>query len=61
MPAILTTAAEFDQWLEADTVDALAVQRPLPDDSLRIDPVAWRELLGSHHPAVGALGRISNT
>jgi putative SOS response-associated peptidase YedK len=36
MPVILTTAAEVDQWLEADTVDALALQRPLPDDLLRI-------------------------
>ncbi len=36
MPAILTTPGEFDQWLEADTIDALALQRPLPDDVLRI-------------------------
>ena len=36
MPVILTTAAEVDQWLEADTPDALALQRPLPDDALRI-------------------------
>jgi hypothetical protein len=27
---------EFDRWLEADTVDALALQRPLPHDALRI-------------------------
>jgi putative SOS response-associated peptidase YedK len=36
MPVILTTPAEFERWLEADTVDALALQRPLPDDALRI-------------------------
>jgi len=36
MPVILTTPAEFDRWLEADTVDALTLQRPLPDDALRI-------------------------
>jgi putative SOS response-associated peptidase YedK len=36
MPVILTTPAEFDHWLEADTVEALALQRPLPDDALRI-------------------------
>jgi putative SOS response-associated peptidase YedK len=36
MPAILTTPNEFDQWLEADTLDALALRRPLPDDALRI-------------------------
>jgi putative SOS response-associated peptidase YedK len=36
MLAILTTSEEVDQWLEADTVDALTLQRPLPDDALRI-------------------------
>ena len=36
MPVILTTPAEFDRWLEADTLDALALQRPLPDDTLMI-------------------------
>ena len=36
MPAILTKPEEVDQWLEADTMDALALQRPLPDDALRI-------------------------
>jgi putative SOS response-associated peptidase YedK len=36
MPVILTTSAEFDRWLEADTVDALALQRPLADGVLRI-------------------------
>jgi len=36
MPGILTTQDEFDRWLEAGTADALALQRPLPDDALRI-------------------------
>jgi putative SOS response-associated peptidase YedK len=36
MPVILTTAAEVDQWLEADIPEALALQRPLRDDALRI-------------------------
>jgi putative SOS response-associated peptidase YedK len=36
MPVILTTPAEVDQWLEADIPGALALQRPLPDDALRI-------------------------
>jgi putative SOS response-associated peptidase YedK len=30
MPVILRTPAEFDLWLEAETPDALALQRPLP-------------------------------
>src|SRR5271157_4348147 len=36
MPAILTTPEEVDQWLEAEEIDALTLQRPLPDDALRI-------------------------
>jgi putative SOS response-associated peptidase YedK len=36
MPVILTTPEEFDFWLEADMLDALALQRPLADDALRI-------------------------
>jgi len=36
MPVILATAAEVDLWLDADTADALALQRPLADDALRI-------------------------
>jgi putative SOS response-associated peptidase YedK len=36
MPVILTTPDEFDRWLEADTLDALKLQRPLSDDALRI-------------------------
>jgi hypothetical protein len=36
MPVILTTPGEVDQWLTARTRDALTLQRPLPDDALRI-------------------------
>jgi putative SOS response-associated peptidase YedK len=36
MPVILTTPVEIDRWLEADTPDVLALQRPLSDDALRI-------------------------
>ena len=36
MPVILTSPAEADRWLEAETADALALQRPLPEDALRI-------------------------
>jgi putative SOS response-associated peptidase YedK len=43
MPVILTTPAEFDRWLEADTSDALTLQRPLPDDALRIVAKGERE------------------
>ena len=34
--SILTSSGEAERWLEAETADALALQRPLPDDALRI-------------------------
>jgi putative SOS response-associated peptidase YedK len=43
MPVILTTPAECDCWLEADTADALALQRSLPDDVLRIVATGEKE------------------
>jgi len=37
MPVILTDSGEIDLWLSAEaTADALRLQRPLPDDALRI-------------------------
>ena len=36
MPVILRTPAEADLWLEGETVAALALQRPLPDETLAI-------------------------
>jgi hypothetical protein len=36
MPVILTTPEEVDLWMTAPTKDALTLQRPLPDDALRI-------------------------
>ena len=36
MPAILTTLAEIDLWLTAPWIEALNLQRPLPDKALRI-------------------------
>jgi putative SOS response-associated peptidase YedK len=36
MPVILTTPEEIDLWLEGETSAALKLQRPLPDDALRI-------------------------
>jgi len=43
MPVILTTAAEVDQWLVADTTEALNLQRPLADHALRIVAKGERE------------------
>ena len=36
MPVILTKPEEIEQWLEAPAPEALKLQRPLPDDALRI-------------------------
>jgi putative SOS response-associated peptidase YedK len=36
MPVILTTPDEVSLWLLADASKALELQRPLPDDTLRI-------------------------
>jgi putative SOS response-associated peptidase YedK len=35
-PVMLTTPKEVEVWIGADTPEALALQRPLPDDVLRI-------------------------
>ena len=43
MPVILTTPEEIDLWLHAYAPKALELQRPLPDDALKIVASGERE------------------
>ncbi len=43
MPVILTTEAEIEQWMTAPTEEALKLQRPLPDASLKIVATGQKE------------------
>ena len=43
MPVILTAPEEFDLWLEGETMEALKLQRPLPDWMLSIVPRGEKE------------------
>jgi len=51
MPVILTTPAEVETWLTASPIDALALQRPLPDGALKI--VARGDRTGDRPPEIG--------
>jgi putative SOS response-associated peptidase YedK len=43
MPVILTTRSEIETWLTAPAEKALALQRPLPDNTLKIVAVGIKE------------------
>ena len=36
MPVVLTTEGEWDQWLTAPVDEALKLQRPLPNETMRV-------------------------
>jgi putative SOS response-associated peptidase YedK len=43
MPVILSTEAEIEQWMTAPADQALKLQRPLPDGTLKIVMTGKRE------------------
>ena len=43
MPVILRGQDEIDTWLSAPTEEALKLQRPLPDDALKIVAITEKE------------------
>lgn len=47
MPVILRSAYEIELWLEAPIKEALGLQRPLPDDALRVVASGGREDSGA--------------
>jgi putative SOS response-associated peptidase YedK len=59
MPVILTAPEAWDVWLNADAATALALQRPLPAERLRVVALDQREGDGGTPTAQPAQGRLA--
>jgi putative SOS response-associated peptidase YedK len=42
MPVVLTTNADVEAWLTAPTIEALKLQRPVPDDAIVLLPMEMK-------------------
>jgi putative SOS response-associated peptidase YedK len=56
MPVILRTEGEIEQWMTAPAEEALKLQRPLPDGSLKIVMTGEKE---DQAPSIGLYVRAS--
>lgn len=58
VPVILTNPSEVETWLTAPIQDALALQRPLPDDALQIVLRGEKQMFATLRSDLADMSRI---